>query len=138
MVGLDNFHHSDLDVVYLEAGVYHGGELLGSVKFTTESVPSVHPRWNQWLTFDMPVRMLPKAARLCFQVVGGARSRDSRRRNTIRGFPRSISKGEEKKGEQYDRPLHWVNMQILDHRSLHQSGRGAPLIMWHLFFTGLS
>ena len=114
VVGLDNFHGTDLDVVYLEAGVYHGGELLGSLKFTTESVPSVHPRWNQWITFDMPVRMLPKAARLCFQVVGGVRSRDSRKRNTIRGFTRS--KGEDKKSEQHDRPLNWVNMQILDHR----------------------
>jgi hypothetical protein len=122
VVGLDNFHNTDLDVVYLEAGVFHGGELLGSLKFTTESVPSVHPRWNQWITFDMPVRMLPKAARLCFQVVGGVRSRDSRKRNTIKDFARSISKGEDKKSEQHDRPLNWVNMQILDHRALLRQG----------------
>ena len=68
VVGLDNFHHSDIEVVYIEAGVYHGGELLGSQKYTTESLPTAHPRWNQWITFDMPVKMLPKAARLCFQV----------------------------------------------------------------------
>ena len=100
-------------MVYLEAGAYHGGEELGTTRFTTESVPSAHPRWNQWLTFDMPVKMLPKAARLCFQVVGGVRSRDTRKRSMMR---RSLSKADDKKSEQLDRPLHWVNMQILDHR----------------------
>ena len=116
-MGLDNFRHTDVDVVYIEAGVYHGGEMLGSLKFTTESIPSVHPRWNQWLTFDMAVKMLPKAARLCFQVVGGVRTRESRKRSTLKGLARSISKGgDDKKNEQSDRPLHWVNMQILDHR----------------------
>ena len=123
IVGLDNFHHTDIDVVYLEAGVYHGGEELGSVRFTTESLPSAHPRWNQWLTFDMPVKMLPKAARLCFQVVGGVRSRDTRKRSMMR---RSLSKADDKKSEQLDKPLHWVNMQILDHRYVHNEG-GNPV-----------
>ena len=53
-----------MDVVYVEAGVYHGGELLGSAKSTTESFPTAYPRWNQWLTFDMAVKMLPKVGKV--------------------------------------------------------------------------
>lgn len=60
MVGLDNFRNSDVEVVYIEAGIYHGGELLVGEKFTSEVTSTTYPRWNQWLVFDIAVKNLPK------------------------------------------------------------------------------
>lgn len=67
MVGADNLNVSQ-DVVYIEAGIYHGGELLGDTLVTSEHSKTLHPRWNQWLVFDVSVKNLPKAARLCLKV----------------------------------------------------------------------
>ena len=68
MVGLDNMRGSEFEVLYVEAGIYHGGELLCDFKFTTEVSMTLYPRWNQWLVFEIPIKCLPKAARLCLQV----------------------------------------------------------------------
>ena len=96
----------------MEAGLCHGGELLDEVKFISETANTPYPRWNQWLVFEIPTKCLPKAARLCFQVVGGNRQKNDKKRS-LRGRKNM----EDKRGEgQLDRPLHWVNMQILDHR----------------------
>ena len=66
-MGVDNLNVSQ-DVVYIEAGIYHGGELVGDTLVTTEQPKSLHPRWNQWLVFETTVKNLPKAARLCLKV----------------------------------------------------------------------
>ncbi len=68
VVGLDNLWSSDSEVIYVEAGLYHGGELLGTSKFSSEALSCTYPRWNQWVVFDISVKNLPKAARLCLQV----------------------------------------------------------------------
>ena len=60
VVGLDNFRNSDVEVVYIEAGIYDGGELLVGEKFTSEVTSTTYPRWNQWLVFDITVKNLPK------------------------------------------------------------------------------
>ena len=118
MVGLDNLRCPDIEVVYVEAGLYHGGEILGIEHFSTEVTASTYPRWNQWLTFDVAVKSLPKAARLCIQVVGGTRVKDTRKKSLSRGGGRKSLGGKDDKrgGTSQDRPLHWVNMQVLDHR----------------------
>lgn len=74
VVGLDNMKGSEFEVLYMEAGIYHGGELLGDFKFTSEVSMMLYPRWNQWLVFDIPIKCLPKAARLCLQVLINAHS----------------------------------------------------------------
>lgn len=138
VVGLDNMRGSEFEVLYVEAGIYHGGELLGETKYTTEVSMTPYPRWNQWLVFELPIKCLPKAARLCLQVlnnahhhtpffnltvckmlqvVGGNRQKDVKKKS-LRG--RKNIMRDDKKGEgQFDKSLHWVNMQILDHRSAH-------------------
>ena len=68
IVGLDNIRNADFDVLYIEAGIYHGGELLGDIKFSSEISVTSYPRWNQWLVFETQIKCLPKAARLCLQV----------------------------------------------------------------------
>ncbi len=64
------------------------------------------------------------------QVVGGNRLKDTKKKS-VRG--RKNVGRDDKKGEgQFDKPLHWVNMQILDHRysaTLYRTGcsRDDPL-----------
>ena len=112
VVGLDNIRCSDCEVLYVEAGLYHGGESLDEVKFVSEVPNTPYPRWNQWLVFDIPTKCLPKAARLCIQVIGGNRVKSEKKKGT-----RGKRMSQESRGEgQQDRPLHWINMQILDHR----------------------
>ena len=60
MVGLDNLHSTEMEVVYIEAALYHGGELLVREKYSTEVHTTTYPRWNQWLVFDISVKDLPK------------------------------------------------------------------------------
>ncbi|KAL5517410.1 hypothetical protein EMCRGX_G002951 [Ephydatia muelleri] len=120
VVGVDNFkcEPGENEVVYVEMGIYHGGHLLGSICHTAELTPSAHMRWNQWLVFDVQLKNLPKAARLCVCMYSGTRSRDTKRKS-FRGV-RKLR--DERKGDTIDRPLHWVNMQILDHRALLRQG----------------
>ena len=60
VVGLDNLRTPEAEVVYIEAGIFHGGELLVQERFTQEVAASTYPRWNQWLVFDIAVKNLPK------------------------------------------------------------------------------
>ncbi len=99
----------------MEAGLYHGGELLGSTKFSSETLSCTYPRWNQWLVFDISVKNLPKAARLCLQVIGGNRQKDPKKKSMRK--KNSLVRDAIKTGDgSFDRPMHWVNLQILDHR----------------------
>ncbi len=112
IVGLDNIRCNDVEVLYLEAGLYHGGEILDEVKFVSEVANTPYPRWNQWLSFNISTRSLPKAARLSLQVIGGSRVKNEKKKSMRGKKPLQDTRGE---GLQ-DRPLHWINMQILDHR----------------------
>jgi len=46
VVGVDNIRCSDVEVLYLEAGLYHGGEPLDEVKFglCSKCPRDVYPR----------------------------------------------------------------------------------------------
>lgn len=124
VLGLDNLRNysPEYDVVYVEVGVFHGGEELCTTLSTHEISSGMYPRWNQWLVFDIPVKNVPKAARLCIAINGGIRRTDNKKRTSTwskKDTKVSSSKGE---GLLVDRPLHWVNMQILDHRALLRQG----------------
>ena len=114
MVGLDNVRYSECEVLYVVAGLYHGGVLLDEIKFISEVPSTPYPRWNQWLVFDIPTKCLPKAARLSLQVVGGNRHKNEKKKS-LRGRKQLEDKRGDG-GQQLDNALHWINMQILDHR----------------------
>ena len=53
-------------MLYVEVGLYHGGQLLLPVLRTGEvATSSSHPRWNQWLKFNIRVKNLPKVCVVC-------------------------------------------------------------------------
>ena len=69
ILGLDNLRDiPDLDVIYVEVGVFHGGEELCTILTTHEIPAAKYPRWNEWLVFNISVRNLPKVM-LCLQLI---------------------------------------------------------------------
>ena len=64
VLGLDNLRGSlsEFDVVYIDLGVFHGGEELCRTQCTTEVPIGKYPRWNQWIVFDISLRNLPKVS----------------------------------------------------------------------------
>eukprot|EP00118_Oscarella_pearsei_P004619 m.20043 g.20043 ORF g.20043 m.20043 type:complete len:1310 (+) comp27959_c0_seq1:623-4552(+) len=84
--------------IYIEAAIYHGGQLLSAVLPTNEMPFSCNLRFQQWLNFGIKTKDIPKAARLCIVI-----------KAHVRGAKAAI-------------PLHWVNLQLLDHRSVLQCG----------------
>ena len=69
ILGLDNLRDiPDLDVIYVDVGVFHGGEELCTILSTHEIPAAKYPRWNEWLVFNISVRNLPKVTQCLFLV----------------------------------------------------------------------
>ncbi|XP_038271511.1 phosphatidylinositol 4,5-bisphosphate 3-kinase catalytic subunit alpha isoform isoform X4 [Chelonia mydas] len=62
-----NVNIRDIDKIYVRTGIYHGGEPLCD-NVNTQRVPCSNPRWNEWLSYDMYIPDLPRAARLCLSI----------------------------------------------------------------------
>ncbi|XP_062248724.1 phosphatidylinositol 4,5-bisphosphate 3-kinase catalytic subunit gamma isoform isoform X1 [Platichthys flesus] len=98
-------------VVYVEASILYGNKVLSSVS----SVPKAFADevlWNEWLHFDILLRDLPRGAKLAF---------------TINASGGDISPITKDSGE--TRLLYFVNLLLIDHRSLLSQG-SYTLHMW--------
>ncbi|GCC17030.1 hypothetical protein chiPu_0021475, partial [Chiloscyllium punctatum] len=62
-----NVNIRDIDKIYVRTGIYHGGEPLCD-NVNTQRVPCSNPRWNEWLSYDIYLIDLPRAARLCLSI----------------------------------------------------------------------
>uniref|UniRef100_A0A3Q1F662 Phosphatidylinositol 4,5-bisphosphate 3-kinase catalytic subunit alpha isoform n=1 Tax=Acanthochromis polyacanthus TaxID=80966 RepID=A0A3Q1F662_9TELE len=62
-----NVNIRDIDKIYVRTGIYHGGEQMCD-NVNTQRVPCSNPRWNEWLTYDMYIPDIPRAARLCLSI----------------------------------------------------------------------
>ncbi|KAJ3599094.1 hypothetical protein NHX12_033057 [Muraenolepis orangiensis] len=62
-----NVNIRDIDKIYVRTGLYHGGEQMCD-NVNTQRVPCSNPRWNEWLTYDMYIPDIPRAARLCLSI----------------------------------------------------------------------
>ncbi|XP_052246481.1 phosphatidylinositol 4,5-bisphosphate 3-kinase catalytic subunit delta isoform-like isoform X2 [Dreissena polymorpha] len=84
----------NIDKVKLFVGLYHGCEVLGNVQPTAE-MPVVNGNctFNLTLTFDLEVRDMQTASRLCFTLHGRM------------------------KGSKCLNPIAWVNLPVFDFRS---------------------
>lgn len=103
----------------VEAGLYHGTELLCETRRTDESTAHEegHCSWNKQLEFALPVQDVPNAARLClvmYEVTRGARGQRTRRRLGP---------------DLYAAPLAWVNVTAYDFRGALRSG-SMELSLW--------
>ncbi|KAI6653487.1 Phosphatidylinositol 4,5-bisphosphate 3-kinase catalytic subunit gamma isoform-like [Oopsacas minuta] len=118
-LGIDNLHTfpMELATVFVRASLYHGGILLCQDVFTEDARISQHPRWSQWLTFQLRVKDLPKAARLHLVVRGKKDPRSQGDQND-----RGVNKEKTMTKQKGLVTLHWVNLQLLDHRSILRTG----------------
>jgi len=96
----------DVDMIYVRAGVYHGQEPLCSVK-DSQHVPFAHPKWHEWLVFDLNMTDLPRGARLCLSIC-------------------SLTK--RKKREEHCM-LAWGNVNMFDYRNCLLTGK-ISLTLW--------
>ena len=61
MVGLDNLRDaSNYDGVYVQMGMYHGGQPLCPKQTSPATHAHSYPRWNRWFIFDITVKNIPK------------------------------------------------------------------------------
>jgi hypothetical protein len=57
--------NSSTSYLYLEAGLYHGGELLSPVVYSQSVPTSENPTWIEWLRFETLMCDLPKVRFVC-------------------------------------------------------------------------
>ncbi|KAM6986839.1 phosphatidylinositol 4,5-bisphosphate 3-kinase catalytic subunit gamma isoform 2-T2 [Aplochiton taeniatus] len=114
-------------IVYVEASIFHGLQLLAQER-TTSKPFTEEVLWNCWLEFSLHIRDLPKGARLSLQVsCGKAQPQTSKgcsyQENPGGGF------GHDSKTK--SRLLFYVNLLLVDHRSLLRQGEFI-LHMWKM------
>ncbi|XP_030043643.1 phosphatidylinositol 4,5-bisphosphate 3-kinase catalytic subunit alpha isoform isoform X1 [Microcaecilia unicolor] len=102
-----NVNIRDIDKIYVRTGIYHGGEPLCD-NVNTQRVPCSNPRWNEWLSYDMYLTDLPRAARLCLSIC------------SVKG----------RKGAKEEHcPLAWGNINLFDYKDTLVAGKMA-LNLW--------
>ena len=53
----------------VKVGLFHGGEEVCESQ-TTSRQRGIHPVWNEYLEFRLPVANIPRMARICVCIVG--------------------------------------------------------------------
>ncbi|KAI7792111.1 phosphatidylinositol 4, partial [Triplophysa rosa] len=102
-------------IVFVEASIFHGQQLLAQER-TTSKPFTEEVLWDTWLEFNIKIKDLPKEARLSLQVsCGKAQSQTSK----------------ESDGKGKSRLLSYVNLLLVDHRSLLRQGEFI-LHMWKI------
>uniref|UniRef100_A0A8C6PA81 Phosphatidylinositol 4,5-bisphosphate 3-kinase catalytic subunit alpha isoform n=1 Tax=Nothobranchius furzeri TaxID=105023 RepID=A0A8C6PA81_NOTFU len=94
-----------LSYSFLRTGIYHGGEQMCD-NVNTQRVPCSNPRWNEWLTYDMYIPDIPRAARLCLSVCsvkGRKGAKEVQQHNDIHFSGREHC------------PLAWGNINLFDY-----------------------
>nr|XP_060635810.1 phosphatidylinositol 4,5-bisphosphate 3-kinase catalytic subunit alpha isoform-like isoform X2 [Anolis sagrei ordinatus] len=102
-----NVNIRDIDKIYVRTGIFHGGEPLCD-NVNTQRVPCSNPRWNEWLSYDIYLPDLPRAARLCVSIC------------SVKG----------RKGAKEEHcPLAWGNVNLFDYKDTLVAGKMA-LNLW--------
>lgn len=92
----------------VQAGLFHGSELLCKVVISNEVSVCSDPVWDQKLVFDISVSDLPRMSRLCFALYGVIEK--TKKRPT------------KKKNKRADCPLAWVNTMVFDYKDQLKTG----------------
>uniref|UniRef100_A0A8C1J8V5 phosphatidylinositol-4,5-bisphosphate 3-kinase n=1 Tax=Cyprinus carpio TaxID=7962 RepID=A0A8C1J8V5_CYPCA len=94
-------------VLVVQAGLFHGSELLCKVVISNEVSVCSEPVWDQKLVFDIGVSDLPRMSRLCF---------------ALYGVIEKTKKRPTKKKNKRDCPLAWVNTMVFDYKDQLKTG----------------
>uniref|UniRef100_A0A671L7Q3 Phosphatidylinositol 4,5-bisphosphate 3-kinase catalytic subunit delta isoform n=1 Tax=Sinocyclocheilus anshuiensis TaxID=1608454 RepID=A0A671L7Q3_9TELE len=97
-----------VETLVVQAGLFHGSELLCKVVTSNEVSVCSEPVWDQKLVFDIGVSDLPRMSRLCFALYGVIEK--TKKRPT------------KKKNKRADCPLAWVNTMVFDYKDQLKTG----------------
>ncbi|TSM04851.1 Phosphatidylinositol 4,5-bisphosphate 3-kinase catalytic subunit gamma isoform [Bagarius yarrelli] len=108
--------------VYVEASIIYGSKVVSSVCSSPKDFAE-EVLWNTWLEFDVPLKDIPRGAKLGFTINASSMDtvppRDSKSSgNKVQDYPKSKGK-----------VLYFVNFQLIDHRSFLSQGL-QTLHMW--------
>uniref|UniRef100_A0A7N6FLZ3 phosphatidylinositol-4,5-bisphosphate 3-kinase n=1 Tax=Anabas testudineus TaxID=64144 RepID=A0A7N6FLZ3_ANATE len=93
----------------VQAGLFHGSELLCKVVTSSEVTVCSEPLWDQKLEFDINVADLPRMGRLCFALYAVIEKAKKPR-------------GTKKKNKKADCPIAWVNTMVFDYKDQLKTG----------------
>uniref|UniRef100_A0A8C2ECE0 Phosphatidylinositol-4,5-bisphosphate 3-kinase, catalytic subunit delta n=1 Tax=Cyprinus carpio TaxID=7962 RepID=A0A8C2ECE0_CYPCA len=102
------FFYATIQLLVVQAGLFHGSELLCKVVISNEVSVCSEPVWDQKLVFDISVSDLPRMSRLCFALYGVIEK--TKKRPT------------KKKNKRADCPLAWVNTMVFDYKDQLKTG----------------
>ncbi|XP_063064934.1 phosphatidylinositol 4,5-bisphosphate 3-kinase catalytic subunit delta isoform isoform X2 [Engraulis encrasicolus] len=100
----------------VQAGLFHGSELLCKLVSSTEVAVCSEPVFDQKLVFDISVGDLPRMTRLCFALY------------TVIATTKK-ARSTKKKSKRADCPLAWVNTMVFDYKDQLKTGE-VSLSMW--------
>uniref|UniRef100_A0A3B3Y8H3 phosphatidylinositol-4,5-bisphosphate 3-kinase n=1 Tax=Poecilia mexicana TaxID=48701 RepID=A0A3B3Y8H3_9TELE len=100
----------------VQAGLFHGSELLCKMMTSSEVTVCSEPLWDQRLEFDINVSDLPRMSRLCFALYAVIEKTKKPR-------------GTKKKNKKADCPIAWVNTMVFDYKDQLKTG-DFLLSMW--------
>uniref|UniRef100_A0A3P9IVJ2 Phosphatidylinositol 4,5-bisphosphate 3-kinase catalytic subunit delta isoform n=1 Tax=Oryzias latipes TaxID=8090 RepID=A0A3P9IVJ2_ORYLA len=100
----------------VQAGLFHGSELLCKVVTSLDVTVCSEPLWDQRLEFDINVCDLPRMSRLCFALYAVIEKTKK---------PKSTKK----KNKKADCPIAWVNTMVFDYKDQLKTGEFL-LSMW--------
>ncbi|KAI5095750.1 phosphatidylinositol 4,5-bisphosphate 3-kinase catalytic subunit gamma isoform [Silurus meridionalis] len=109
--------------IYVEASIIYGSKVISSVRSSAKELAD-EVLWNTWLEFDMPLKDIPRGAKLGFTI-----------NDSMEASPNKESKSPTKTNKVPDfqkgkgKVLYFVNLQLIDHRSLLSQG-SHTLHMW--------
>ncbi|XP_075459685.1 phosphatidylinositol 4,5-bisphosphate 3-kinase catalytic subunit delta isoform [Ascaphus truei] len=102
----------------IQAGLYHGNELMCKTVASSEVNAASDPVWQQTLEFDINVCDLPRMTRLSLALYAVDKSKKAR--------------STKKKSKKADYPIAWVNTMVFDYKDMLKSGEYS-LCMWSSF-----
>ncbi|XP_036019725.1 phosphatidylinositol 4,5-bisphosphate 3-kinase catalytic subunit delta isoform isoform X13 [Mus musculus] len=116
--GVRGARKSLLQLVWLvvQAGLFHGNEMLCKTVSSSEVNVCSEPVWKQRLEFDISVCDLPRMARLCFALYAVV-EKAKKARST------------KKKSKKADCPIAWANLMLFDYKDQLKTGERC-LYMW--------
>ncbi|KAM9845543.1 phosphatidylinositol 4,5-bisphosphate 3-kinase catalytic subunit gamma isoform [Aulostomus maculatus] len=115
-------------VVFIEASIFHSQQLLAQER-TSSKTFNEEVLWNCWLEFNIKIKDLPKGARLNLQVV--CRKQPQTPNSKGGSHQENTAGGGSHDGKTKSRLLYYVNLLLVDHRSLLRQGEFI-LHMWKM------
>uniref|UniRef100_A0A8B9TVU9 phosphatidylinositol-4,5-bisphosphate 3-kinase n=1 Tax=Anas platyrhynchos TaxID=8839 RepID=A0A8B9TVU9_ANAPL len=120
--GLTVFSYFFSPQLVVQAGLFHGNEMLCKMVSSSEVNVCSEPVWKQRLDFDINICDLPRMARLCFALYAVI-EKAKKARSTKKKSKKAVSK---------DCPIAWVNVMLFDYKDQLKTGE-CCLHMWSSF-----